>query len=383
MVRLTVADSYADIDPAAWDRLQTGPSPFCEHAFLAALERSGSVGPGTGWTPLPVLVHDGDELVGAAPAWLKQHSMGEYIFDHAWAEGAGRAGLRYYPKLVVAAPFTPATGRRLLLAPGAGDDVARALATGLVDVADQLGLSGVHWLFVTEEERDLLAGLGLLPRLTLQYHWRNQGWADFEGFLGALQGKRRREIRRERRCVRDAGVDVAVLTGAQMDDRQWGSVDRFYRSTSARKWGEPYLTPTFFEELRRTFAHRVRFIAAERDGELVAGALAFQRDGALYGRYWGCDERLPQLHFETCFYRGIEHCIAQGLDLFEAGAQGPHKLPRGFLPTAIHSVHHLAHPGLRGAVQRFVEEERGYNERAIEQLLLRSPYRGEAGRRSA
>jgi len=374
-VQLTVADSYAELDPVAWDRLQTGPSPFCEHAFLAALERSGSVGPGTGWTPLPVLAWEGEELVGAAPAWLKQHSMGEYIFDHAWAEGAWRAGLRYYPKLVVAVPFTPATGRRLLLAPGAGDEVARALALTLNEVAGQLGLSGVHWLFVTEQERDLLTGLGLLPRMTLQYHWRNRGWGSFDEFLGALQGKRRREIRRERRCVRDAGVEVRVLTGDEMEERHWASIDRFYRSTSARKWGDPYLTSAFFEELRRTFAHRVRFVAASRGDQLVAGAIAFQRDGALYGRYWGCDERLRQLHFETCFYAGIEHCIEQGLELFEAGAQGPHKLPRGFGPTPIHSVHHLAHPGLRDAVAAFAEQERQHTLQAIDQLERRSPFR--------
>ena len=374
-MRLTVADSILDVDPEAWDRLISGPSPFCEHAFLAALERSGSVGPGTGWIPLPVLVHQGAELVGAAPVWLKQHSMGEYIFDHAWAEGAWRAGIEYYPKLVVAAPFTPATGQRLLLAPGAGPEVAEALVLGLMELADRLDLSGVHWLFVTEAERDLLARLGLMPRLTLQYHWRNQGWADFEGFLGALSGKRRREIRRERRCVRGAGVEVTVLTGERMNERHWAAVDRFYRSTSARKWGEPYLSPAFFDELRRTFAHRVRFIAAEREGELVAGALAFQRGGALYGRYWGCDERLPQLHFETCFYRGIEHCIDQGLELFEAGAQGPHKLARGFLPVPIHSAHHLRHEGLAAAVGRFVEEERRHNEAVIEELGARSPYR--------
>jgi uncharacterized protein len=373
-MRLTVVGGVADVEPAMWDRLETGPSPFCEHAFLAALENSGSVGEGTGWTPMFLLAHEGDELVGALPAWLKGHSYGEYIFDWAWADAAHRAGLRYYPKLVVGVPFTPATGRRILLAPGVGPEVGRLLASVLIDIAADLDVSSIHWLFVTEQERDLLEGVGYVPRLSVQYHWRNRGWERFDDFLDALRGKRRREIRRERRSVRDAGVHVSVLSGDAMEERHWRAVDRFYRSTSERKWGRPYLTPAFFEQIRGSFAHRVRFVAAERQGELVAGALAFVRDGTLYGRYWGCDEPVPQLHFETCFYSAVEHCIDEGIELFEAGAQGVHKVPRGFEPQRIHSAHHVRHRGLAAAVEAFCEHERQETEALIAELDTRSPF---------
>jgi predicted N-acyltransferase len=371
-MRVAIADGIRSIDPTAWDRLRSAPSPFCEYGFLAALESSGSVGPGTGWAPLFPTVWDGDELVGAAPVYLKEHSYGEYIFDWAWAEGSQRAGLPYYPKLVVAAPFTPATGRRLLVAPGASDEVPRILARTVRELAQQLNASSVHWLFVLEEEQALLEEEGYTPRITLQYHWRNRGWSTFEDYLGAMKSKRRREIRRERRKVE--GIDVHVVAGPDMTNEEWASVDRFYRDTAARKWGTPYLTPQFFEHIRETFAHRVELTVAYRDGELMAGALAFRRDDALYGRYWGCDQRLRQLHFETCFYAPIEHCIEEGIQVYEAGAQGEHKISRGFEPSPVRSSHWIAHPGLREAIDDFLAQERRHSGQAIARLAQHLPY---------
>lgn len=374
-MRLSMVEGVTGVDPAAWDRLDTGPSPFCEHAFLAALERSGSVGPGTGWQPLFVTAWEGDELVGAVPTYLKGHSYGEYIFDWSWAEAAQRGGLPYYPKLVVAVPFTPATGRRILLAPGAGDDVAAALASAVRDAAVQVGASSVHWLFVTGQERDLLERVGYLPRLTLQYHWRNQGWTSFDEYLAAMRSKRRREVRRERRVVQDQGLEVRMLPGEELGDEHWRAIVRFYEDTSSRKWGQAYLRAGFFDEIRRTFSHRVRFAAGFAGDDLVAGALSFERDQGLYGRYWGCDSRFPQLHFETCFYAPIDYCVSNGIQLYEAGAQGEHKIPRGFLPTAVHSAHWFEHRGLHEAVAAFVASEAKHNEQLIEALAARSPFR--------
>ncbi len=373
-MRLAIADGVAAIDPDAWDRLPTGPSPFCEHAFLAALETSGSVGPGTGWRPLIATVYDDrDELIAAAPAYVKEHSYGEYIFDWAWADAAHRSGLPYYPKIVVAAPFTPATGGRLL---SADPEASELLARGLIEVARTVGASSVHWLFVAEAERELLTSCGYAARTTVQYHWRNRGWETFDAYLAAMRSKRRREIRRERRIVRDAGVEVRVADGPALGEPEWASLDRFYRRTSARKWGRPYLTPRFFDDIRATFAHRVQFTGAYRGDDLIGGALAFRRDDHVYGRYWGCDERLPQLHFETCFYAPIEHAIAEGVQVYEAGAQGEHKIARGFEPSPIYSAHWMAHPGLHAGVEGFLERERVHSERVIAGLSEHLPYRG-------
>lgn len=367
------------MDATAWDRLEQGRTPFLAHAFLLALEASGSVGEGTGWQPLFLCAFDGDELAGAVPAYVKSHSYGEYIFDWAWAEGADRAGIRYYPKLVAMPPFTPATGKRILLAPGRGPHLARTLAAALRDAAAQLQLSSVHWLFTDPDEQALLEEVGYHRRVSVQYHWRNLGgWPDFDGFLDALKSKRRREIRRERRVVQDQAVDVQMLHGSEMTAEHWAGVKRFYYDTGRRKWGQPYLTPAFFDAIRDTYAHAVRFAAATLDGELVAGALNFHREGsdALYGRYWGCDERLPQLHFETCYYAAIECCLQNGLTLYEAGAQGEHKIPRGFLPRAITSAHWIADPQLDEAVARFLGSEVQHTDLLVERLCeQKSPFR--------
>ena len=377
-MKIRIVGGAAEVPAEAWNALDHGRSPFVAHAFLKALEDSACVGPGTGWQPLFLLAERDGLLVGAAPAYVKSHSYGEYIFDWAWAEGAGRAGIAYYPKLVLMPPFTPATGRRILLAPGE-DEAASALMLAAREAAAQLGLSSVHWLFTTRGEQAGLEEAGYHRRISVQYHWRNLGdWADFDGFLAAMKSKRRREIRRERRSVAAQDVHVAMLSGAEMSDAHWAGVKRFYYDTGRRKWGQPYLTPPFFDRIRATFAESVRFAAATHEGELLAGALNFHRPGsdAMFGRYWGCDEQRPQLHFETCYYAAIDHCLQQGLRLYEAGAQGEHKIARGFLPEPIRSAHWIADPRLGQAVQHFLQGECEHNEAMIRALTGRkSPFR--------
>lgn len=382
-MRLSLVEQISSLPRDAWARLDVGRSPFMELPFLQALETSGSIGARTGWSPLFITAWSDDgDLLGAVPAFVKAHSYGEYIFDWGWARGAQAAGIDYYPKLVIAAPFTPATGRRILLAPEAGDNVARALAASAVDVAKQLGLSSVHWLFVTDEERALLHDVGYLTRLTTQYHWEDDGFADFEGFLGSMRSKRRREVRRERRQVLEAGIDVRMVTGPEMEDRHWAAADDFYRHTCGRKWNDPYLEPGFFEQIRETFADRVVFCSAEREGAVLAGSVFFRRGDALYGRYWGRrdDVRVKGLHFDVCYYTPIEWAIAQGIELYEAGAQGEHKIARGFMPSSIHSAHWIADPRLAGGVARFLRDESAHAEVVMEALEQRGPFRrGEAG----
>lgn len=377
-MRLSLVERIADLPAEGWARLDPGRSPFLELPFLEALEHSGSVGGETGWHPLFLTAwSDDDVLLGAVPAFVKTHSYGEYIFDWGWARGAQAAGIQYYPKLVVAAPFTPVTGRRILLAPDAGKEVEEALAAATVDVARQLGFSSVHWLFVTESEKDVLADVGYLPRLTTQYHWLNNGYADFDAFLATMRSKRRREVRRERRQVADAGVTVRMLTGPEMEDRHWRSVDAFYRHTCNRKWNDPYLEPGFFERIRETFADKFVFCAAERGGEVLAGSVFFRRGDALYGRYWGRREhaRIKGLHFDVCYYTPIAWAIDQGIQRFEAGAQGEHKIARGFLPKAIHSAHWIADERLAGGVARFLRDEADHTEVVMGVLEHRGPFR--------
>ncbi len=377
-MKIRIVGGAAEVPSEAWDALDPGRSPFLAHAFLKALEDSGSVGGDTGWQPLFFLAERDGQVVGAVPAYVKSHSYGEYIFDWAWAEGAQRGGIAYYPKLVVMPPFTPATGRRVLLADGDGE-VRRALMVAVREAAVQLRFSSVHWLFTTEEDQRALEEAGYLRRISVQYHWENLGgWADFESFLGAMTSKRRREIRRERRKVVEQGVDVAMLSGEEMGDAHWAGLKRFYLDTGERKWGQPYLTPAFFDRIRATYAPAVRFAAASEGGELLAGALNFHRPGsdAMYGRYWGCDEQRPQLHFETCYYAAIDHCLQQGLTLYEAGAQGEHKIARGFLPVPIRSAHWVADPRLARGVQHFLEGECEHNEAMIAVMRERkSPFK--------
>lgn len=373
-----------DLDRAAWDALDHSPSPFLRWAFLTAMERSGSIGADAGWQPIILLAEASDpaarvdstpaaprtsKLVGAVVTFLKTHSYGEYIFDWAWARAAAGAGIRYYPKLVIAAPITPATGRRLLLDPDLDDTtrarVAQALLTGVREIADDTKASSIHWLFVTPEERELLVSAGYLGRTTFQFHWRNEDYADFDAFLDRMTSRKRKQIRKERAKAR-AGIDEIVMrSGSELGLEQLDAMDRFYRTTVERHGGMDYLRPGFFDALVELAPEMVRFADVRKDGVTVAGALFLESDGGLYGRYWGSDLDVPMLHFETAYYVGIEHCIRRGIPLFEAGAQGEHKLLRGFLPSATHSAHWFRHEGLRDGVARFLRQE----ERAVAQQM--------------
>jgi predicted N-acyltransferase len=389
----TVLD-LGGVDPAAWDALDHGPSPFTEHGFLRALELSGSVGRGTGWEPRYVIVEEegvgapapagaARRLVGAVACYRKSHSYGEYIFDFGWARASSQAGVPYYPKLVVAAPVTPATGRRLLVAPGLPPAergaVIEALLEGVRGVADELDCSSVHWLFCSADEHAVLAEAGQAPRASFQFHWHDrpdQGYADFDEFLDALASRKRKQIRKERRWAQgavDGPVELVAAEDWARDDVR--RLEAFYRRTCLMHGNEGYLTPEFFELLPRMLPRRARFARARQGGETVAGALYFQSERALYGRYWGCSREIPFLHFEVSYYAGIEHCIRERLPLFEAGAQGEHKLLRGFLPAATYSNHWMRHPALRDGVERFVRAEAREVRSYMEQLARWSPYR--------
>ncbi len=361
----TVHDSIGEIDPAQWDGCACPETadggrpfdPFTTHRFLSALERSQSVGPGTGWIPRPVSVSENGRIVGVAPLYLKSHSQGEYVFDHAWARALEQAGGRYYPKLQIAVPFTPVTGRRLLMRPDAGDAARAALLRGAVELAERSRLSSLHVTFCTGEEATLGSRLGLLPRIGQQFHWTNEGYADFEDFLAALSARKRKAIRRERRTARAFGGEIVMLTGADIAPRHWDAFWKFYQDTGARKWGTPYLTREFFDILHQEMRDLTLLTLAVRDDTPVAGALHLIGRDTLFGRYWGRTEHHPFLHFELCYYRAIEHAIAEGFRRIEAGAQGAHKIARGYLPVETRSLHWIREPAFRDAISRFLDEE--------------------------
>ncbi len=383
---LRVATGLSEVDAAAWDALVPPDDPFCEHAFLRALEDSGSAGPATGFAPTHLLLEDGaGQLRGAVPTWLKSHSYGEYIFDWGIANAARSMGLRYYPKLAAAVPFTPASGERLL----GGAAVHRALASGLISLADATQASSVHVLFCTAAERDALAEAGFVPRLTYQFTWERpdelgpagerpralpgRNDTDFGRWLETFRAPDRKKVNRERREAAQLGLEVVTLTGPELTDEHWAALERFYRQTVDGKGGHAYLTPEFFARLRGELAHRVVANLALRDGRAVAGALAFERGRRLYGRYWGADESLPTMHFELCYHRFIERALACGTTRFEAGAQGEHKLKRGLLPRPTWSAHWIRDPRLRDAVQRGFAEEWRVNTAEIAALEACGP----------
>lgn len=374
-IEVELIEGMGAVDAATWDALVQADDPFTEHAFLHTLEASGSVGEGTGWFPRHVLARRAGRLIGAAPAYVKGHSYGEYIFDWGWAEAARRAGLRYYPKVVCAVPHTPATGRRLLVAEGEGPEVITALHHGLLALADAARASSVHVLFATEPERLALTTHGMLPRLTYQFHWEDQGYGDFDGFLAALRSPARKQIRRERRDAAAHGLDIQVLRGDDITPEVWESMARFYRSTAARKGAIPYLPDAFFALARTTLRHSALVILARRDGEPVAGTLSFQKGRHLYGRYWGCLDDFEMLHFEMCYYVPLDLCLREGWTRFEAGAQGEHKLKRGFLPSPTYSAHWIRHPGLANAIGEWLPHETDTIEQEMQILGTQGPYR--------
>jgi predicted N-acyltransferase len=375
----TVA-GLAEVPPADWDACAGDDNPFLGHAFLEALEASGSATAKTGWLPQHLLVEDAaGRIVAAAPLYLKSHSYGEYVFDWGWADAYARAGDRYYPKLQCAVPFTPVPGPRLLVRPEAPEGTRDALVEALTEVARRLRVSSLHVTFPTEPEWRALGDAGFLQRQGQQFHWHNRGYRDFDDFLEALASRKRKQIRRERRDAVAGGIDVRVLTGAAILPRHWDAFFRFYISTSDRKWGDPYLTRRFFDLIGERLADRIALVIAEKDGRIIAGALNLVGKEALYGRNWGCLGDFPFLHFECCYYQAIEFAIARGLARVEAGAQGPHKIQRGYLPVPTYSAHWIADPALERAVADFLRRETRALERERCQLAGLSPYRGDEG----
>jgi len=377
-VSLHVHDSIADIGREAWEACAepTG-DPFVSYDFLHACEASGSAVPRQGWGPRHLsLRHIAGGVLGVVPLYLKGHSQGEYVFDHAWADALERAGGQYYPKLLGAVPFTPATGPRFLTHPDADAATVRAaLIEGAIAVAEQAGVSSLHVNFPTEPEWQAMGEAGMLLRQDQQFVWTNGGYDSFDDFLAALSSNRRKTIRRERREAQ-SGLDIRVLTRDQITEDHWNAFFAFYMDTGSRKWGRPYLTRAFFSMVGETMGDRIALVMAFRDGVPIAGALNFIGRDALYGRQWGALEEVPFLHFELCYYQAIDFAISRGLSRVEAGAQGEHKLARGYLPTRVYSAHWIAHDGLREAVARFLVQERRGVEAAMAELTAEgSPYR--------
>ena len=359
---LDLAPSIAEIPAADWDRVAGIANPFVSHAFLRALEDGGATGGDSGWDPMHLILRDSDgRLAAAMPHYLKHHSYGEYIFDHSWANAFTRAGGAYYPKMLSAVPFTPATGPRFLT--GDADDtraaqLRAALTNGMTQYLDRLGLSSAHVNFLPEADIAALSDEGWMVRSSIQFHWQNDSYTDFDAFLAALSSRKRKNIRKERRTVAEAGVRLLRLTG---DDITTSHIDHFYRfymSTIDRKWGGAYLTEDVFHQLHASMADRMLLVMAEYDGRIIGGALNFIGEDALFGRNWGADLDIPCLHFEACYYQAIEFAIERGLKTVEAGAQGFHKVQRGYLPVTTYSAHWIAHDGFRAAVARFLDSER-------------------------
>ncbi len=376
---LTLHPSIHEIPATEWDACAGhacggGGNPFVSHAFLSAVEDGGSTGKRTGWLPQHAAFRDADgHLLACAPTYVKGHSYGEYVFDHGWAHAFERAGGDYYPKLLVASPFSPVPGPRLLRR---GDDVPLAtIAAALADAGRSLDLSSVHVNFCTEAEWETLGEAGWLRRVGMQFHWQNAGYADFEGFLAALNARKRKAIRRERRDAQDCGLTFRTLRGGDIGRAEWRAFHRFYLSTVDRKWGSAYLTERFFPLLGERLGERVVLMLAEHGGKPIAGALNLCGPDALYGRNWGCIGDCPFLHFELCYYRAIDFAIAAGLGRVEAGAQGEHKIQRGYLPTPTYSAHWIAHGGLRRAVEAALDTERPAMFREMEALAALSPFR--------
>jgi predicted N-acyltransferase len=401
---LRVANSIGDIAAEAWDacanpdfsdtesrrrdlessttngqgsRLETGYNPFISHDFLSSLELSGSVRARVGWQPMHLLATDGRErLLAAVPCYVKSHSRGEYVFDHGWAEAYERAGGSYYPKLQVSVPFTPATGRRLLVRPGpAAEAVRAALADALIDICRRSEASSVHVTYPTETEWELLGSRGYLKRTHQQFHWENAGYDSFDAFLAALSSRKRKTIRREREEALAAGISVHWLSGSDLTESVWDAFFEFYMETGSRKWGRPYLTRSFYSLVGEKMRNRILLVMAKRSRRWIAGAINFIGCDTLFGRHWGTIEHHPFLHFELCYYQAIQYAIEHRLARVEAGAQGEHKISRGYLPTTTYSAHYIIDPGLRHAIDDFLKRERVYVTAAGEELAQTAPFR--------
>ncbi|GJD60758.1 GNAT family N-acetyltransferase [Methylobacterium frigidaeris] len=385
-LQVRVVQRISEIAAADWDRCALSAeslagaaeshNPFVSHAFLSALEDSACVGGRTGWLPLHVAAERDRQVMGYAPCYLKSHSQGEYVFDHGWADAFERAGGRYYPKLQVSVPFTPVTGPRFLIAPGEDpEEATAALVAGLRALRRQVEASSIHATFLPEVEAERAGELGFLRRVDQQFHWDNAGYSSFDDFLGALASRKRKAIKRERRDALAAGLTVEWVTGSDLTEAHWDAFYRFYRDTGSRKWGRPYLNRRFFSLIGERMPERILLVMARREGQYVAGAINLIGDRALYGRNWGCIEDHPFLHFEVCYYQAIDFAISRGLARVEAGAQGEHKLARGYRPVITHSAHDIADPGLRAAIADYLAREARHVEAAAEALDSATPFR--------
>ncbi len=366
-----IGNGVSAIDAEQWDICAGSDNPFVSHAFLAALERSGSATPQAGWQPVPIMIEQAGALSGVLPAYIKSHSQGEYVFDQGWADAWTRAGGNYYPKLQIAVPFSPVPGPRVLTHDAIS---AHKLIVAAQTVVDQNGLSSAHATFVDVDQLDHFRDADWLIREGIQYHWSNADYATFDDFLCALSSRKRKAIRKERAAAQ-AGLTIRHISGAEITAAHWEAFWHFYQDTGARKWGRPYLTREFFTQIGETMADRLLMFVAERDGTPIAGALNLIGSDALYGRYWGCSEDVPFLHFELCYYQAIEAAIARGLSRVEAGAQGEHKLARGYVAVPTWSAHYIADPGFRAAIADFLERERRSVERDIAFLGELAPFK--------
>jgi predicted N-acyltransferase len=385
-LRIRILPSIADVAPPAWDAcanpapcgtIKTAYNPFISHAFLSALEASGSATARTGWQPQHLLAEGDDgSVAGAAPCYLKSHSRGEYVFDAGWAEAYERAGGSYYPKLQVSVPFTPATGRRLLVAPGeTAQGVREGLAAGLIELAKLREASSVHVTFAPQDEWALLGEHGYLQRNDQQFHWENADYTSFDDFLSRLAARKRKAIRRERSGALENGIEVQWVTGSDLTESVWDAFFAFYMDTGSRKWGRPYLTREFYSLIGQNMADKVLLVLAKRAGRTIAGAINFIGGDTLYGRHWGAIEHHPFLHFELCYYQAIDFAIQHKLARVEAGAQGEHKLARGYMPVTTYSAHYIADPALRRAIADYLKRERAYVAAAGSELAAMGPFR--------
>jgi hypothetical protein len=382
-VTARIARSAAEIGAAAWNSCANPDGsadchPFTRFEFFAALESSHSASPETGWNPCHLALEGSGSVKAILPLYLKNHSLGEYVFDQGWAEALERAGGHYYPKLQASVPFTPVTGPRLLVAGGTQRaQVQEALLMAGMDAANRLKVSSLHVTFMTEAESSAAAACGFLLRTDQQFHWENEAYSSFENFLGHLSSSRRKNLRKERAAVREGGISFEWLAGNDITEAHWDAFFGFYMKTGSRKWGRPYLTREFFSQIGADMGGSVLLILARRGGRPIAGALNFIGERVLFGRNWGAGEFVPFLHFETCYYQAIEFAIANGLRKVEAGAQGPHKLLRGYRPVATHSAHYIFHDGLRSAVARYLSHERELVASAIAEAAQVAPFRKE------
>ncbi|MEC7489803.1 MAG: GNAT family N-acetyltransferase [Pseudomonadota bacterium] len=378
-VTVKVISSLHEVSQTHWDACAGSENPFVSHTFLKILEDSGTVSSETGWLPQHIVIEDNKGLVGCVPCYLKNHSHGEYVFDWGWADAYERAGGQYYPKLQVSVPFSPVTGPRLLVR--GGEDIQQTrhkLTAGLLELAKQHGVSSLHITFPTEGEWNDLSEMGLIKRQGQQFHWRNMGYGTFNDFLDTLNSRKRKMIRKERAAA-NAEVKIETLTGAALKSRHMKSFYQFYLNTVDRKWAHAYLNSEFFQLLCERMADRVVLVLASYSGDYVAGALNLRSSDTLWGRNWGCNERFRMLYFEACFYRGIEFAIENGLSTVEAGAQGPHKISRGYLPTPTYSSHWIRDTGFRHAVAKFIEQERHGVEHEMGSLGTLSPFKNKIG----